>query len=114
MGPVLRATRVALKAAALTVLSGPDAGSVAVLLRLAATIDRMDTPDEPLDEGERRPRKAFDNVSIPTYLKYAEALGLTPAARAVASGTPIESEMGGGVRGGSLGAVLTLAAQATG
>lgn len=115
MGPVLRATRVALKAAGLTTTSGPDAGAVAVLLRLAATIDGLDTDEpEPLEEGERRPRRAFDNVTIPTYLKYAMELGLTPAARSRASGAPLEAEMGGGVRGGKLAAVAALARQATG
>lgn len=107
MGPVLRATRVALKAAGLTVSAGPDAGTVAALLKLATAVDAIDA-------SGLNPAGKLDNVSVSTYLKYADALGLTPAARAAASGAPLEAEMGGGVRGGSLGAVLTLAAQATG
>jgi hypothetical protein len=104
---VLRATRLALKEASLSATSGPDAGTVAALLKLAAAVDAIDA-------SGLNPAGKLDNVSLATYLKYADALGLTPAARAAASGAPIESEMGGGVRGGSLGAVLTLAAQATG
>ena len=57
-----------------------DAGVVAVLRRLALAIDEI-------DEDGLNPGGKLDNVSIPTYLKYAEALGLTPAARkAVAPG----------------------------
>ena len=104
---VLRATRLALREAHLSATSGPDSGTVAVLLKLAAAVDAIDA-------SGLNPAGKLDNVSVPTYLRYADALGLTPAARAVAAGTPIESEMGGGVRGGSLGAVLSLAAQATG
>ena len=107
MGPVLRATRVALKAASLTVSSGPDAGTVAVLLKLAAAVDAIDA-------SGLNPAGKLDNVSIPTFLRYVDALGLTPAARAAASGAPLEAEMGGGVRGGKLGAVLAFARQATG
>lgn len=104
---VLAATLLALDEASLSVSSGPDAGTVAVLLKLAAAVDAIDA------QG-LNPAGKLDNVSVPTYLKYADALGLTPAARAVASGTPIESEMGGGVRGGKLAGVIGLAAQATG
>lgn len=52
-------------------LSEADNGAVAVLLDLARSIDAMDDR-----------RRARDNVTIPVYLKYLEALGLTPAARA--------------------------------
>jgi hypothetical protein len=49
---------------------GPmDAGAVEALLVLAATLD-----DPPAGK--------FDNVTLPTYLKYCESLGLTPAGRA--------------------------------
>lgn len=52
-------------------LTDADNGAVAVLLDLARTIDGMDDR-----------RRARDNVTVPVYLKYLEALGLTPAARA--------------------------------
>lgn len=106
-GSVVGATRAALEAASLSESSGPDAGAVTVLLKLAAVVDEMDA-------NGLNPAGKLDNVSIPTYLKYSESLGLTPAARAAASGAPIEAEMGGGVRGGKLASVVTLAAQATG
>lgn len=70
-GDVLKATDAALAAAAH--LTDEDAGAVAVLRDLAMTIDGMD---------ERDPEAPLDNVTIPTYLRYAEALGLTPASRA--------------------------------
>lgn len=52
-------------------LTAADNGAVAVLLDLARTIDGMDDR-----------RRARDNVTIPVYLKYLEALALTPASRA--------------------------------
>jgi len=36
--------------------------------------------DEDLDDDPRKP-KSLDNVTIPTYLKACDALGLTPAGR---------------------------------
>lgn len=68
---VLAATQKALEA-----IDGPesDVGVASVLLRLAAAIDEI-------DEDGLNPAGKLDNVSIPTYLKYAEALGMTPAAR---------------------------------
>lgn len=51
-----------------------DLGVAAVLLKLAGAIDDIDA------DG-LNPAGKLDNVSIPTYLKYAEALGMTPAAR---------------------------------
>lgn len=101
---VVAATTVALAAAGLTETEGPDAGVVAVLLRLARTIDAMDAPQEP-EEGARKP-KPFDNVTIPTYLKYAEALGLTVAARKRAAVVGDEPE---GSQGGDAGAGVNLA-----
>lgn len=120
--PVLRATRVALKAAKLSSTSGPDAGAVAVLLRLAATIDNMAAVEEALlrlpDDGERVRRPSLDNVTVPTYLRYAEALGLTPAARAAKNGAASDGSQGGDIGGrkpgGGLSAVRSLAGQATG
>lgn len=85
-GPVLVATEKAIKAAA-DQLTDLDVGAVQVLRALARKIDEDDalrgaylawqldreiSPTKPLQ---------LDNVSIPTYLKYCESLGLTPAGR---------------------------------
>ena len=59
-----------------------DAGAIATLLKLAGQIDYLIEHDGLNAEGK------FDNVSVPTYLKYAESLGLTPAARARIEGKP--------------------------
>lgn len=48
-------------------LADEDAGAVEALRTLARRIDEV---------GER-----FDNVTLPTYLKFCESLGLTPAGR---------------------------------
>ena len=61
-------------------LTPTDLGVIATLLKLADRIDYLTTHDGVSEEGK------FDNVSIPTYLKYAESLGLTPAARLRAKG----------------------------
>ena len=55
-----------------TWLTDADAGTVAVLRKLADTID---DPYFPIIADR------FDNVSIPTYLRFAAALGLTPVGR---------------------------------
>lgn len=73
---VVEATERAIKAA--VHLTDLDAGAVAALRVLAA---RMATSD---------PDK--DNVTIPTYLKFCDALRLTPASRGVTVG---ESEAKG-------------------
>jgi len=49
-----------------------DDGTVAVLLDLARVIDGMESKD---------PDAPMDNVTKPTYLKYASELGLTPLSR---------------------------------
>jgi hypothetical protein len=49
-----------------------DQAAVEVLLKLAGIIDGLE---------ERDPEAPMDNVTIPTFLKYAESLGLTPLAR---------------------------------
>lgn len=54
-------------------LTPADAGTVALLLRLAA---RLDHPDFPIIDGK------FDNVSESLFLKTSAALGLTPEMRA--------------------------------
>lgn len=51
-----------------------DAGAVAVLMRMARQIDAQ-------TDGGLTPDGKLDNVSIPTYLKFCESLGLTPAGR---------------------------------
>lgn len=54
-------------------ITAADAGAVAALLHVAAQIDSQInglTPDGRLD-----------NVSVPTYLKFCDALGLTPVSR---------------------------------
>lgn len=61
--------------AAATHLTDADAGAVEVLQRLAGTIDSL------LASGFLTETGKFDNVSIPTYLRYCESLGLTPAGR---------------------------------
>lgn len=55
-----------------------DAGAVAVLRELASTIDAMAERPAVDADGKALP---LDNVSIPTYLRYCESLGLTPAGR---------------------------------
>lgn len=69
------ATARAIRAA--THLTDLDAGAVAALRRLALLMDELDPKD---------------NVTIPTYLKYCDALRLTPASRGVVVG---ESEAKG-------------------
>lgn len=58
-------------------ITDEDAAVVAVLRRLAQAIDDID------DDG-LNPAGKLDNVSVPTFLRYCMALGLTPAARAEA------------------------------
>lgn len=70
LGPVERATQSAVDAA--DHLGPTDAGTVAVLLDLARTIDRS---------AARPAGDPFDNVTKPTYLKYATELGLTALSR---------------------------------
>ena len=66
---VVEATRAAIEAAH---LPPTTAGAVAVLLRLADAIDNI-------DEDGLNPAGKLDNVSVPTYLRYCEALGLSGA-----------------------------------
>ena len=56
-------------------LTAEDKGAVEVLRTLAAAADAI-------DESGLNPAGKLDNVTIPTYLRYAESLGLTPAGRA--------------------------------
>lgn len=70
--------------AAATHLTAKDAGAVATLRTLARKIDSEQILRERAlqwaDDHDERP-PSIDNVSIPTYLKYSESLGLTPAGR---------------------------------
>ncbi len=82
MGDILAATESAIAAA--THLGAMDAGAIEALRSLAANIDAADErwdarADDALEHNLRPP--AQDNVSIPTYLKFCESLGLTPAGR---------------------------------
>lgn len=77
MGEVREATEASLKAA--SHLTAMDAGARRVLLSLASTIDAVEDGASAADE-DGKPR-SLDNVTIPTYLKFCESLGLTPAGR---------------------------------
>ncbi len=82
MGDLLDATDKAIAAA--KHLTDMDAGAVEAIRALAVKIDVMDDYfDELAAQNAERKLKppSQDNVSIPTYLKYAEALGLTPSGR---------------------------------
>lgn len=70
-GPITEETRRSLENA--KHLTDADAGVASVLVTLAKTIDGM---------AERDPDAPMDNVTVPTYLKYAESLGLTALSRA--------------------------------
>lgn len=72
MGDVEESTEAAISAA--THLTDMDQGAVEVLRRVARQVDAQ-------SEGGLTPDGKLDNVSIPTYLKYCESLGLTPAGR---------------------------------
>lgn len=65
--------------------SGADAGAVEALLALAKKIDAWDLiVDLAMDqtgEGRKPTVPQHDNTSLPTFLRYCEALGLTPATR---------------------------------
>lgn len=105
MGALLDATNEAIKAA--THLTPMDAGSLEAIRQLALKIDVQDDYFQALaaDAEERKSRPpSQDNVSIPTYLKYAEALGLTPSGRTKAL---IEAPKGAGP-GGTLGKLQSL------
>jgi hypothetical protein len=82
VGPIERATRASLRAA--THLTPVDKGAVETLKMLARKIDTEDQlRDMALAWAEEHKQKPppVDNVSVPTYLKYCESLGLTPAGR---------------------------------
>lgn len=67
-------------------LTPADAGAIEALRALARKIDAWDRIVEwALDDARanesRPPVPQNDNVSLPTYLKFCESLGLTPAGR---------------------------------
>lgn len=83
MGALADATELALSAA--THLTRQDDGTVEALRVLARKIDEEEFRWEYIRQwNEERKLKPppHDNVSLPTYLRYCEALGLTPAGRA--------------------------------
>ena len=106
---LVKATEAALADAyASGILTGADQAAVQALRDLAV---KLAVQDVYFDELAKRAREvngrppAQDNVSMPTFLKYCEALGLTPSsraalARAAAAPAPDASkgkEGGGGV-----------------
>lgn len=93
--------------AAASHLTKMDAGAVAAARALADKIDAWDVIvqwalDDAGDDG-RPSVPANDNVALPTFLKYAESLGLTPAGRLKAVAPKKEEDAGG-----KLGKLLAL------
>lgn len=72
-GSIAEATDRSIRAA--THLTTMDEGAVQMLRGLAQTVDEI------VANGLMSKSGKFDNVTIPTYLKAAESLGLTPAGR---------------------------------
>lgn len=108
--PVLDALEGSVKAAAH--LTPADAAAVQAARALALKIDMADRYFEELADShaERNLRPpSQDNVSIPTFLKYCESLGLTPAGRKVPA--QADPAKGGAARGsgGALGRLQGIA-----
>lgn len=84
------ACEAALRAADHVDAEGADAGTVAALLALARKIDAWDQivewATEEAPEGRRPTVPQHDNTSLPTFLRYCEALGLTPGSRRALTG----------------------------
>lgn len=77
-------------------LEASDDAAVAALLHIA---DQIDSQIDGLT-----PSGKLDNVSIPTFLKYCEALGLTPLARQKIQAAMLENRKAGdSTSGGKLG-----------
>lgn len=90
---VFESFQVSVRAAAHVDAEGVDAGAVAAAGALAQKIDAWDQivqwAIEDAAESESRPKvPANDNTSLPTFLKYCEALGLTPMARKAVGDQP--------------------------
>ena len=100
MGDVREALDEAIVAA--THLTTMDLGAVAAACALADKIDAWDLIVDWAEEdlagnprpGARPAVPANDNTSIPTFLRYCDALGLTPAGR-MSLGAPKEASGGG-------------------
>jgi hypothetical protein len=73
VGPVAEATETSIQAA--THLTAVDRGAVEALRTLAVAIDALAATGGVREDGK------LDNVSVPTYLKFCESLGLTPVGR---------------------------------
>lgn len=82
---VHEATLMAIAAAPYVDRVGADAGTVEAMLALAKKIDAWDEIVElamdQTEEGRKPTVPVHDNTSLPTFLRYCEALGLTPATR---------------------------------
>src|SRR5690349_7475146 len=101
MGELADATEAAIAAA--SHLTDEDAGAVEALRSLARKIDVWDVivewaNDEAADLDARPRVPQNDNVSLPTYLKFCESLGLTPAGRTKLAEKKPEAK-GGKLRG---------------
>ena len=87
-------------------LTDLDSGVVEALMHVAREIDS-------LVDGINGAGK-LDNVSVPTYLKFSEALGLTPSARVKFAGAlaraSAQSKEAGGDQGGEGSKVSSLEA----
>ena len=84
-------------------LTDLDSGVVETLMHIAREIDS-------LQAGVNAAGK-LDNVSIPTYLKFADALGMTPASRVKFAGAvaraSAQSKESGGDQGGEGGSKVS-------
>ena len=90
---VFESFQASVKAAGHIDADGVDAGAVAAAGALARKIDEWDVivewAREDAAETESRPKvPANDNTSLPTFLRYCGALGLTPAARKAVGDQP--------------------------
>lgn len=90
---VFESFQASVRAAAHVDAEGVDAGAVAAAGALAQKIDAWDQivqwAIDDAAESESRPKvPANDNTSLPTFLKYCEALGLTPMARKAVGDQP--------------------------
>ena len=80
-------------------LTDADQAAVQALRDLAVKISAQDSYFDALleDARERKGRPPVqDNVSLPTFLKYCEALGLTPSSRAALAAKAAQKPAGQG------------------